>query len=96
MFHAVSALLLLDGKRYNKHSGVITAFGRDYAKIGLVPKEYAELLNKAYDVRNKAEYDVDMVIDEKMAELYYQKAEELVAFIEKMVAEKLAEDKPTS
>jgi uncharacterized protein (UPF0332 family) len=96
MFHAVSALLLLDGKRYKKHSGVITAFGRDYAKAGLVPKEYSELLNKAYDARNKADYDVDMVIDEKMAELYCQKAEELVAFIEKMVAEKLAEDKPTS
>jgi uncharacterized protein (UPF0332 family) len=93
MFHAVSALLLLDGKRYKKHSGVITAFGRDYAKTGLVPKEYGELLNKAYDVRNKADYDVDMVIDDKVAELYCQKAEELVAFIEKLVAERLMEDK---
>jgi len=96
MFHAVSALLLLDGKRYKKHSGVITAFGRDYAKTGLVPKEYGELLNKAYDVRNKADYDVDMVIDDKVAEMYCRKAEELVAFIEKKVAERLAEDKPTS
>jgi hypothetical protein len=96
MFHAVSALLVLDGKRYKKHKGVITAFGRDYAKTGLVPKEYAELLNKAYDVRNKADYDVDMVIDDKVAELYHRKAEELVAFIEKLVAERLAEDKPAS
>ncbi len=95
MFHAVSALLLLDGKRYKKHSGVITAFGRDYAKIGLVPKEYAEFLNKAYDVRNKADYDVDMVIDDKVADLYHRKAEELMAFIEKLVVERLAEDKPT-
>jgi uncharacterized protein (UPF0332 family) len=48
MFHAVSALLILDGKRYKKHKGVITAFGRDYAKTELVPKEYAELLNDAF------------------------------------------------
>jgi uncharacterized protein (UPF0332 family) len=59
----------------------------------LVPKEYSELLNKAYDVRNKADYDVDMVIDDKIAELYHRKAEELVAFIEKLVAERLTEDK---
>jgi uncharacterized protein (UPF0332 family) len=94
MFHAVSALLLLDGKRYKKHKGVITAFGRDYAKTGLVPKEYSELLSKTYDTRNKADYDVDMVIDDKIAELYCQKAEEVVAFIEKLMAKKLAEDEP--
>jgi uncharacterized protein (UPF0332 family) len=93
MFHAVSALLILDGKRYKKHKGVITAFGRDYAKAGLVPKEYAALLNKAYEARNKADYDVDMVIDRKMAELYCQKAEEIVAFIEQLITKKLAEDK---
>lgn len=92
MFHAVSALLLLDGKRYKKHKGVITAFGRDYAKIGLVPKEYSELLSKAHDARNKADYDVDVVIDETMAGLYCRKAEELVAFIESLIAERLAED----
>lgn len=61
-----------------------------------MPKEYGELLNKAYDVRNKADYDVDMVIDDKVAELYCRKAEELVGFIEKLVVEGLAEDKPTS
>ncbi len=96
MFHAVSALLFLDGKRYKKHSGVIAAFGRDYAQAGLAPKEYHKLLMKAYDTRNKADYDVDMVIDRKVAELYCQKAEELVLFIEKLVMEKLAEDKPIS
>ncbi len=93
MFHAVSALLLLDGKRYKKHTGVIDAFGRDYVKSGLVPKEYHKLLKSAFEARNKADYEVDAVIDDEMAGLYCRKADEVVAFIESLLAERLAEDK---
>ena len=58
-----------------------------------MPKEYAELFSDAFKARNQADYDVDMVIDDKVAELYCQKAEELVAFSEKWIEKKLAEDK---
>lgn len=92
MFHAVSALMILDGKRYKKHSGVITAFGRDYAQTGMVSKEYSALLSDAYKARNQADYDVDFMIDRDVAELYCQKAEELVALIERLIAKKLAKD----
>lgn len=93
MFHAVSALLILDGKRFKKHTGVITAFGRDYAKTGLISKEYSELLSKAFDARNKADYDVDMVIDQETAARYCKGAEELVALIDEFVTERLSENK---
>ncbi|MEK7729226.1 MAG: HEPN domain-containing protein [candidate division KSB1 bacterium] len=85
MFHAVSALLLRDGLRFKKHMNLISAFGRAYAKTGVVPREYHQLLNQAYETRNKADYDVDMIIDYELAELYCQKAEELVAFIEQKI-----------
>jgi uncharacterized protein (UPF0332 family) len=61
MFHAVSALLITDGKRYKKHSAVISAFGRDYANAGLASTEYHELLNNAFEIRNRADYDVDLM-----------------------------------
>lgn len=89
MFHAVSALLLLDGLRFKKHMNLISAFGPQYAKTGLVPPEYHRLLNKAHEARNKADYDIDMVIDRDLAELYCQKAEELVAYIEQEMLKKI-------
>ncbi len=88
MFHAVSALLLLEGLRFKKHMSLISAFGRDYAKTGAVPREYHQLLNKAYETRNKVDDDVDMIIDRELAEVYCQKAEELVAFIEQKIHQK--------
>ncbi|NUO82024.1 hypothetical protein HUU05_18275 [candidate division KSB1 bacterium] len=72
---------MLDGLRFKKHLGVISALGRDYAKTGLVPYEYHQLLSKAFETRNQPDYDIDMVIERALAELYCQKAEELAAFI---------------
>ena len=39
IFHAVRALLALEGKDFKKHSGVISAFQRDYIKTGIFDKE---------------------------------------------------------
>ncbi len=91
MFQAVSALLLLDGLRFKKHMSLISAFGRHYAKTDVVPREYHQLLSKAYETRNKADYDVDMVIDHELAGLYCQKAEEFVAFIEQEMLKKTSQ-----
>ena len=35
MFYVAEAMLMRLGKSYNKHSAVISAFGREYAKTGL-------------------------------------------------------------
>jgi uncharacterized protein (UPF0332 family) len=42
MFYAASALLLGSGMVFSKHSAVIAAFGREFAKSGMVdPKLHA-------------------------------------------------------
>jgi len=40
MFYAAKALLLLDGIEVSKHSAVIAAFGREYAKTGKIDPRY--------------------------------------------------------
>jgi uncharacterized protein (UPF0332 family) len=37
MFYMAEAMLMQLGQSYNKHSAVISAFGREYAKTGIIP-----------------------------------------------------------
>lgn len=40
MFYAASAVLLERNIRRKRHSGIISAFGREFARTGLLPKEF--------------------------------------------------------
>lgn len=57
MFHAVRALLALEGVDYKKHSAIIAHFLREYVRTGLFSKEYSDILMKASAIRNSSDYD---------------------------------------
>lgn len=88
MFHAVSALLLSDGKEFSSHQGVISCFGKDYAKSGIVPVEFHRDLIDAYDLRQDVDYDVGALVSEKQAEEVVAKARVIVQFIEELIIKK--------
>lgn len=47
MFYAAQALLLDKGLSFSKHSAVIAAFGREFAKQGIVSTEFHRYLIEA-------------------------------------------------
>jgi len=55
-FHAASALLLVDEKRFAKHSGVIASVHRDYVKEGKLPTDAGKILSSLFYLRNIADY----------------------------------------
>ena len=57
IFHAVRALLALEGKDFKKHSGVISAFQRDYIKAGIFDKELSYILRDAFSLRTDSDYE---------------------------------------
>ena len=62
IFHAMRAVLALDGIDSKKHSGIISEFGHRYIKTELFPKEFSKLIQKAFKVRNDSDYDDFYVI----------------------------------
>ena len=88
MFHAVSALLLSDGKEFSSHQGVISCFGKDYAKSKIVPVEFHRDLIDAYDLRQDVDYDVGASVSEKQAKEVVAKAKIIVQFIEELIIKK--------
>jgi uncharacterized protein (UPF0332 family) len=88
MFHAVSALLLSDGKEFSSHQSVISCFGKEYAKSGIVPIEFHRDPIDVYDLRQDVDYDVGTSVSEKQAEEVVLKARVIVQFIEELLIKK--------
>lgn len=57
IFHAMRAILALDGEDYQKHSAVIARFSMNYLKTDILPREYGKLIANASLIRNRSDYE---------------------------------------
>jgi uncharacterized protein (UPF0332 family) len=79
MFYVAEALLLSKGLAYSKHSAVIAAFGKEFAKTGELSAVFHAHLREAADARNVSDYQVLSHITEETALQHISRAEELLA-----------------
>lgn len=56
MFHAAEALLLTKDMNFKKHSGVISAFNREFVKTGVLPTTMTKWLQKGFTYRTQGDY----------------------------------------
>jgi uncharacterized protein (UPF0332 family) len=56
MFYVADALLLGEGLSFSKHTAVIAAFGRRFARTGVVPAEFHRSLIDGQDMRTVGDY----------------------------------------
>lgn len=56
IFHAIRAILALDGFDSKKHSGVIAHFRQNYIKTGIFDKSYSNIIQNAFVTRNNSDY----------------------------------------
>lgn len=57
IFHAMRAVLALDGEDYKKHSAVIARFTLNYLKTEILPRDYGKLITNASLIRNRSDYE---------------------------------------
>lgn len=57
IFHAMRAVLALDGEDFKKHSVVIVRFTLNYLKPEILPREYSKLISNASLIRNRSDYE---------------------------------------
>ncbi len=62
MFYIASAFLESDNLTYGKHSAIIGAFGKYFAKTNKVPKIYHRWLIEAEKMRKGGDYNLDINI----------------------------------
>lgn len=86
MFHAVRALLALEGVDYKKHSAIIAHFQREYIRTGLFSREYSDMLIKASAIRNASDYDDFYLASRDETAQQINNAEKFVTAIEEYLS----------
>jgi uncharacterized protein (UPF0332 family) len=57
IFHAMRAVIALDGEDYKKHAAVIARFTMNYLKTDILPRDYGKLISNASLIRNRSDYE---------------------------------------
>ena len=81
MFHAAKAILFSKGVKSKTHRGTISLFGEHIVKKGVLDEEYADMLRKTFDLRQKSDYEIYTELDEVLVRETVNNAEN---FIEKV------------
>jgi uncharacterized protein (UPF0332 family) len=78
MFAAVQALLFEIGLFSKTHKGIQNLFNLHYIKTGLFEEKDSRSFQKAFDLRQKSDYDADSTISEQEAKELLDSASEFL------------------
>jgi uncharacterized protein (UPF0332 family) len=83
------AVLALDRFDSKKHSGVISAFQKDYIRTGIFPKEFSDIVKKAFTIRNESDYVVFYLVSKSDVAAQIENAGIFLEAVEKYVSERI-------
>ena len=87
IFHGLRSVTALAEFDSSKHSGVIAFFNRTYVKEGIFDKSISKLIDTAYRLREKADYQDFIIISKAQALEQIEKAEKVLGMIEPYLEE---------
>ena len=82
IFHGLRSITALGEFDSSKHSGVIAFFNKMYVKEGVFDKNISKLIDTAYRLREKADYQDFVVISKAQALEQIEKAEKVLGMLE--------------
>jgi uncharacterized protein (UPF0332 family) len=85
LFYAVSALLLEEGRRFQKHSGVRAIFNQHYVKTGKLSRTHGELYNRLFRDRQEGDYVEFKKFDEQYVSEQIKGCEEFLKEIRPLI-----------
>ncbi|MBI3399658.1 MAG: HEPN domain-containing protein [Deltaproteobacteria bacterium] len=81
MFYVVEALLLTKEMSFSSHKAVISAFGEQFVKTGILKKDFSKVLTRAFEKRQIGDYEFTFTVTEKEAVELLIEAENFIAAI---------------
>ena len=82
VFHAMRAVLALDGVDMKHHSGIISEFRKRYLKTEIIDRKLSATISELYDLRTDCDYDDFFIISKEDTKNAVRKADEFVKAIE--------------
>lgn len=87
IFHAIRAVLALEGVDYKKHSAVISHFRQYYIKPGKFPIEFSSAINDLFRIRLKSDYDDFFVVSKTDVIDQIAQAEQFLSSVKQYLSE---------
>lgn len=91
IFHAIRAVLALDGLDFKKHSAVIGKFRELYIKPGYFDIRFSRIIGEAFDLRGDCDYEDFYVVTKQEVEDQIDHADDFISEVEKFIKAKVAE-----
>ena len=84
-FYIVSALLLLKGLKFKKHSGVKASLHRNLIKRGLIGKKEGRFYNKLFEARQRGDYIEFVHFEKEQVEEWLKQASEFMKAVRALI-----------
>ena len=94
VFHAMRAVLALDGVDMKHHSGIISEFRRRYIKTGIFDISYSGIISVLFDARTSSDYDDYYIIEKALVQRHLSDAESFLKAVEAYLADNLMLSRP--
>jgi uncharacterized protein (UPF0332 family) len=85
MFHTARALLFSKGMSAKTHRGTISLFGEKIVKQGILHEEFADMLRKAFDLRQKSDYELYAELSVELVKEVIKNAEKFIAKVKELI-----------
>jgi uncharacterized protein (UPF0332 family) len=92
IFHAVRAILALEGIDFKKHSAVIAYFRQNYIKTGIFDLSLSDIIGKASFIRNESDYSDFYVATRSEADALINDAGVFIEAVTQYINERLKTD----
>lgn len=93
-FYIVSALMLIDNKRFTEHRQVIGWFNKVYLKSNIINREVGKILNDSYERRTALDYHDYTTVIKSEVKSYLKDMKIFVTEVDHLIEDKLKNPLP--
>lgn len=81
IFHAVSAILALEGVAFKRHKDTLAYFNKNYVAAGIFPREMGRKIVKAEEIRHASDYDTFYITSKEETVQQVETADKLIQLL---------------
>ena len=81
VFHLMQAALLIKGKTFSKHAGVISGFSEHFIKTGVFPSDFGSAIERLRQDRELGDYGYQLSVEPEDSEKDLEMAQHIVQTI---------------
>lgn len=81
IFHAVSAVLALEGVAFKRHKDTLSYFNKNYVATEIFPREWGRKIIKSEEIRHASDYDTFYIASKEETVQQIETAEKLIQLV---------------